>query len=167
MSVRDETVKPRVRRGRLSHRLHRADMAVRDETVKPGGLSVGFKELLAFAVALVILVGGIVGGMQWAVSSMQWVVTSTVAPLLGSIDALRQDVRALDSRVHTLAETVPTEIGGLRSDMSQEFKAVRGEIVNVREDIAALSERLTRVETLLEQRTGQAGAASTPATETE
>lgn len=42
-------------------------MATRDETVKPsGGLFVGFKELMAFAVALVILVGG----MQWAVSSM-------------------------------------------------------------------------------------------------
>ena len=160
-------------------------MAVRDETVKPGSLFFGFKELLVFAVALVILVGGIMGSMQWAVSSMQWVVTSTVAPLLGSIDALRQDVRALDSRVDTLAETVPTEIGslrdhmnqefkavrsemgGLRDDMSQEFKAVRGEITNVREDIAALSERLTRVETLLEQRAGQAGAASTPTTETE
>ena len=105
-------------------------MATRDETVKPsGGLIVGFKELLVFAAALVILIGGIVGGMQW-------VVTSTAPLLQGSIDALRQDIRSLDSRVDSLAETVPAEMGSLRSDMNREFKAVRTETSDLRNDMS-------------------------------
>ena len=67
----------RLGRKRRAVTRRRLNMATRDETVKPSG-----------------------GGMQW-------VVTSTVAPLQGSIDALRQDNRALDSRVDSLSRPRP------------------------------------------------------------
>ena len=48
--------------------------------------------------------------------------------------------------------------------MQEEFKVVREEFKAVRSDIAVLSERLTRVETLLERDADQADSAVAPET---
>ena len=70
---------------------------------------------------------------------------------LGGLDnrvgALDSRVAGLDNRLGALDSRVAgldSRLGGLEQSMQNEFKAVRG-------DISALSERLTRVETLLEQ----------------
>lgn len=63
-------------------------------------------------------------------AGMSLVVSMTLAPV-------REDMRLLRE-----------ELAGLRQDMNDGFKAVR-------EDLADIRERLTRVETLLEQDAGQ------------
>ena len=72
--------------------------------------------------------------------------------------SLQTDIRAIHGRLDRMdgrlqrmedeTKAVREEITAVRQDMSSEFKAVRAEI-------AVLSERLTRVETLLERDTDQ------------
>ena len=142
-------------------------MVTQAETGRTGTTLVKVKEWLALIGAVVVILGGLLGGMRLV-----------VAPLYTEMQALRRDVQAMDARMDRMDtrmqeefKAVRSEIGGvrgeigsvrgevngLRQDMSNEFKAVRS-------DIAVLSERLTRVETLLELDADRPGASDAPDT---
>lgn len=125
-------------------------MVTQAETGRASTTLVKVKEWLAIIGAVVVILGGLLGGMRLV-----------VAPLYTEMQALRRDIQAVNGRMDRMDARMQEEF----SVMREEFKAVRGEIVNIREDlvdirkdIAALSERLTRVETLLEQDTDQPAA---------
>ena len=111
-------------------------MVTQAETGRTGTTLVKIKEWLAVIGAVVVILGGLLGGMRLV-----------VAPLYTEMQALNGRMDRMDARMQE-------EFGVMR----EEFKAVRGETADIREDIAALSERLTRVETLLERDTGQPAA---------
>ena len=89
-------------------------------------------EWLTLIAAIVVVLGGLLGGM--------WLV---VAPLHTEIQAMNGRLDRMEAEI----KAGRAETAALRGDVHNESKAVR-------EDIAALSERLTRVEILLEQRDG-------------
>ena len=91
------------------------------------------------------------------IAGMALVVSITVAPI-------REDMRLLRTDMQRGFAAVDTESKAIRQDMNSEFKAIRKAI---RKAIAVLGERLTRVETLLEQGAGQTNATEEPATEAE
>ena len=96
------------------------------ETTPPRNILIGYKELAAFAVTILVIVGAIMGAMQWAV-------VTAVTPL-------REEIRELSRRVDAgFAEN--------RGEMSN----MRGELADMRKDINGLSNRITRIETILEQ----------------
>jgi len=122
-------------------------MVTQAETGQPGSTLVKVREWLALIGAVVVILGGMLGGMRLV-----------VAPLYTEMQALRGDVQAMDARMNRMD-----------ARMQEEFKAVRGEIADIREDlvdirkdIASLSERVTRVETLLERDADQTGVPGTP-----
>ena len=88
------------------------------------------REWLTLIGAVVVVLGGLLGGVRLV-----------VVPLHTEIQAMNGRLDRMNGRL----DRMETEIRGSR----EELKAVRG-------DIAALSERLTRVEILLEQR-GEVG----------
>ena len=89
------------------------------ETTPPRNIMIGYKELAAFAVTILVIVGAIMGAMQWAV-------VTAVTPL-------REEIRELSRRV---------DAG---------FAENRSEMIDLRKDINDLSNRVTRIETILEQ----------------
>ena len=89
------------------------------ETTPPRNIMIGYKELAAFAVTILVIVGAIMGAMQWAV-------VTAVTPL-------REEIRELGRRV---------DAG---------FAENRSEMIDLRKDINDLSNRVTRIETILEQ----------------
>lgn len=89
---------------------------------------VQIREWLTLIGAIVVVLGGLLGGMRLV-----------VAPLYTEIQAVNGRLDRMNERL----DRMETEIRGGR----EELKAVRA-------DIAELSERLTRVEILLEQRSG-------------
>ena len=102
------------------------------------------KEWLAFASVIVVVAGGIAAGL---LGGMKLV----IAPLQTDIRAIHGLLDRMDGHIHGRIDQMDGPLGGLDSrlrgfeqSMQNEFKAVRG-------DISALSERLVRVETLLEQ----------------
>ena len=95
---------------------------------------------LAFAKDVVLIVSGLGGFSVVLVAAIALVVSMTIAPL-------RDDLRLM------------------RQEMQRGFEAVDAEFKAVRQDLAALSERLTRVETLLEQGAGQTAPPDVPETE--
>lgn len=100
-------------------------MAVQ-ETTPPRNILIGYKELVALAVTILVITGAIMGAMQWAV-------VTAVTPL-------REEIRALSRRVDAgFAEN--------RSEMSD----LRKEMTDMRKEISDLSNRVTRIETILEQ----------------
>ena len=110
-------------------------MVTQAETGRTGTTVVKVKEWLALIGAVVVILGGLLGGMRLV-----------VAPLYTEMQAVNGRIDRMDARMQEEFSVV-----------REEFKAVRGEIADIREDIAALSERMTRVETLLERDTDQAG----------
>ena len=90
------------------------------------------REWLTLIGAVVVVLGGLLGGVRLI-----------VAPLYTEIQAVNGRLDRMEIEIRAGRE----ELMGLRADVQDEFKAVRA-------DIAALSQRLTRVETLLEQRGG-------------
>lgn len=113
-------------------------MVTQAETGRTGTTLVTVREWLALIGAVVVILGGLLGGMRLV-----------VAPLYTEMQALRRDIQAVHSRLDRMDTRMQEEFSVIR----EEFKAVRGEIADIREDIAVLSERLTRVETLLERDT--------------
>ena len=90
------------------------------------------REWLTLISAVVVVLGGLLGGVRLVVTPLY----TEMLAVNGRLDRMETEIRA--GREETTA---------LRGDMQNEFKAVRT-------DLAALSERLTRVETLLEQQDG-------------
>ena len=118
-------------------------MVTQAETGQTGSTLVRVREWLALIGAVVVILGGLLGGMRLV-----------VAPLYTEMQAVNGRIDRMDVRMREEF-----------SVMREEFKAVRGEIADVREDvadlredIAALSERVTRVETLLERDVDQRDA---------
>ena len=108
------------------------------------------REWLALIGAVVVILGGLLGGVRLV-----------VAPLYTEMQALRRDIQAVHSRMDRMDTRRQEEFNVVREEFSVvrgEFKAVRGEMADTREDIAVLSERLTRVETLLERDADQSDA---------
>ena len=90
------------------------------------------REWLTLIGAVVVVLGGLLGGVRLVVAPLY----TEIQAVNGRLDRMEAEIRA--GREETMA---------LRRDVQNESKAVRA-------DIAALSERLTRMETLIEQRNG-------------
>lgn len=84
---------------------------------------IGYKELAALAVTLLVIAGAIMDAMQWAIA---------------------------------------TAVTPLREEIRREITALRGAMTNLRKDISDLSNRVTRVETILEQQRQGTMAPDTP-----
>ena len=95
------------------------------------------KEWLAFASVIVVVAGGIAAGL---LGGMKLV----IAPLQTDIRAIHGRLDRMNGHIHGRIDQMDSRLRGFELATQNEFKAVRG-------DISALSERLTRVETLLEQ----------------
>lgn len=122
-------------------------MVTQAETGRTGTTLVKVKEWLALIGAVVVILGGLLGGMRLV-----------VAPLYTEMQALNGRMDRMDARMQE-------EFGVMR----EEFKVVRGEtadvrkdLVDLRKDIADLSERLTRVETLLERNADRPSGSDAP-----
>ena len=93
------------------------------------------KEWLTLIGAVVVVLGGMLGGVRLV-----------VAPLYAEMQAMNGRMDRMEAEIRAGRE----ETKALRQEMQSEFKAVRGEIAALREDGAARSERLARVETLID-----------------
>ena len=114
-----------------------------------------FKEWLTMASLAVVIVGGLVGGMQWVVSS-------TIAPLRADIQGINGRLDGIDGRLDRMdarmdrmdarMDRIETDVAALREDTNEGFRM--------------FGERLTRIETLLEtlleRSTGESGASDAP-----
>ena len=100
------------------------------ETTPPRYIVVGYRELAALAVTILVIAGAIMGAMQWAV-------VTAVTPL-------REEIRREMTSVRT------------------ELTAVRNEMTNLRKEISDLSNRVARIETILEQQRQGTMAPDTP-----
>lgn len=114
------------------------------ETTPPRNIMIGYKELAAFAVTILVIVGAIMGAMQWAV-------VTAVTPL-------REEIRELSRRV----DAGFAENRGEMSNMRGELADMRKEMADMRKDINELSNRVTRIETILEQQRRGTTAPDTP-----
>ena len=97
------------------------------------------REWLTLIGAVVVVLGGLLGGVRLVVAPLH----TEIRAMNGRLERVEAEIKA--NREETMA---------LRGDVQNESKAVRA-------DIAALSERLTRVEILLEQR-GEVGPQEPP-----
>ena len=97
---------------------------------------------LAAAKDVVLIISGLGGFGAVFIAAIALVFSMTIAPL-------RNDLRVM------------------RQEMQHGFEAVGVEFKAVRQDLAALSERLVWLETLLEQGAGQGQAPAAPDTQTE
>ena len=114
-----------------------------------------FKEWLTMASLAVVVVGGLVGGMQWVVSS-------TIAPLRADIQGINGRLDGIDGRLDRMdarmdrmdarMDRIETDVAALREDTNEGFRI--------------FGERLTRIETLLEtlleRNAGESGASDAP-----
>ena len=129
-------------------------MVTQAETGGTGSTLVRLREWLALIGAVVVILGGLLGGMRLV-----------VAPLYTEMQALHGRMDRMEARMQEEFRAVRAEIGGLRGEMGtlrgemgtlrDEMNLLRqdmnSELKNVRSEIADLGERLTRVETLLER----------------
>ena len=117
------------------------------ETTPPRNIMIGYKELAALAVTILVIAGAIMGAMQWAVAT-------AVTPLR---EEIRREMTTLRGEITTLRgemSGIRGEITTLRGEMSEirgEMSEIRGELTGLRKDISDLSNRVTRIETILEQ----------------
>lgn len=91
------------------------------------------KEWLTLASIIVVVAGGLLAGVLG-------VMKLAIAPLEADVRAIHDRLDRMDSHFHGIDSHIP----GLKHTMQNGFKAVR-------QDLSAFSERLIRVETLLEQ----------------
>jgi len=127
-------------------------MVTQAETGRMGTV-VKIREWLALIGAVVVILGGLLGGMRLV-----------VAPLYTEMQALRRDIQAVNGRMDRMDIRMQEEFSVMREEFKvvrDEIADVRGDLADVRKDIAALSERVTRVETLLERDTDQPVALDT------
>lgn len=111
-------------------------MAVQ-ETTPPRNILIGYRELAALAVTILVVAGAIMGAMQWAVAT--------------AVTPLREEIRTLSRRMDAgFAEN--------RSEMTN----MRRELTDLRKDISDLANRVTRIETILEQQDRGTTAPDTP-----
>lgn len=103
----------------------------------PTPASARIKEWLGVAAGAATVAALVIAGMFGAIKLAN-------APLQADIQAIHGRLDRMEGEIKADRE----ETNALRQDMNDEFKAVR-------KDLAILSERLTRVETLLEQDAGQ------------
>ena len=125
-------------------------MAVQ-ETNPPRNILIGYKELAALAVTILVIAGAIMGAMQWAV-------VTAVTPL-------REEIRELSRRVDAGFAENRGEMSNMRgemADMRKELADMRNELTDLRKDISDLSNRVTRIETILEQQRQGTTAPDTP-----
>lgn len=111
-------------------------MAVQ-ETTPPRNILIGYRELVALAVTILVVAGAIMGAMQWAVAT--------------AVTPLREEIRR-----------EMTYLRGEMSEMRGEMSEMRGELTDLRKDISDLTNRVTRVETILEQQGRGTTAPDTP-----
>ena len=107
------------------------------------------REWLTLIGAVVVVLGGLLGGVRLVVAPLH----TEIQAMNGRLDRMNGRLDRMNGRLDRMngrLDRMETEIRGGR----EELKAVRG-------DIAALSERLTRVEILLEQR-GEVGPQEPP-----
>ena len=102
---------------------------------------------LAVAKDIALIASGVGGFSAMIIVAVALVVSMTLAPLRDDVHLMRQDTQR-----------------GFEA-VDADFKAVDDELKAVRKDLADLSERLTRVETLLEQGAGQTAPPDVPETE--
>ena len=130
---------------------------------------------LAFAKDVVLIVSGLGGFSVVLVAAIALVVSMTIAPLRDDLRLMRQEMRhgfeAVDAEFKVVRGEMHNAASGPQTQtfeaVDADFKAVDDEFKAVRKDLADLSERLTRLETLLEQGAGQGQAPATPAPEAE
>ena len=89
------------------------------------------------------------------IAGMALVVSMAVAPLRENMRSLRTEMRSGFEAVGSEFKAVRGEITSLRQDMNNEFKAVRSDMADIRE-------RLTRVETLLDLNADRPGVPDAP-----
>ena len=145
------------------------------------------KEWLTMIGAVVVVLGGLLGGVRLVVAPLY----TEMQAMNGRLDRMEAEIRAGGEETKALRgdlqnefkavrgemqrgfEAVNSEFKAVRGEMNSEFKAVRGEmqgqfktvhedIADIRADIADIRERLTRIETLLEHDTDPPGGADTP-----
>ena len=135
------------------------------------------REIIQITGAAIALVAVIFAGMSVVVSLTLAPMREDMRLLRGEISDLRNDVRkdldglrqemngqASDLRkdLNDLRQDTQKDMNSLRQIMHDGFKAVDAEFQEVREDLAGIRERLTRVEVLLERDRGQSDAPTPP-----
>lgn len=127
---------------------------------------------LAAAKDVALIVSGLGGFSAVIIAAIALVVSMTLAPLRDDVHLMRQEMQLMRQDTRRGFEAVDADFKAVRQDMQRgfeavdaDFKAVDGELKAVRQDLADLSERLTRVETLLEQGAGQTAPPDVPETE--
>ena len=115
-------------------------MVTQAEAGRPSTTLVTVKEWLALIGAVVVILGGLLGGVRLV-----------IAPLYTEMQALGRDIQAVNGRIDRMDARMQEEFNVIR----EELTAVRSDVADLRSDVADLRERLTRVETLLERDTGQ------------
>ncbi len=118
-------------------------MAAQSEAT-PTPASAKIKEWLGVAAGAATVAALIIAGMFGAIKLANAPLQADIQAIHGRLDRMQTDTASLQR-----------EVTALRQDINGEFKAVR-------KDLATLSERLTRVETLLEQNAGQPKPVTTP-----
>ena len=118
-------------------------MVAQAETGRTSTTLVTLREWLALIGAVVVILGGLLGGVRLV-----------VAPLYTEMQALRRDIQAVHGRMDRMDTRMQEEFKVMR----EEFTAVRSDIADLRSDMTDLRERLTRVETLLERDADQPDA---------
>ena len=111
-------------------------MVTQAETGRTGATLIRVREWLALIGAVVVILGGLLGGVRLV-----------VAPLYAEMQAVNGRIDRMDARMQEEFSVVREEFKAVRGEIAD----IRGDLVDIRKDIAALSERMTRVETLLER----------------
>ena len=127
---------------------------------------------LAVAKDIALIASGVGGFSAMIIAAIALVLSMTIAPLRDDLRLMRQEMQLMRQEMQRGFEAVDADFKAVRQEMQRgfeavdaDFKAVDAEFKAVRKDLAALSERLTRLETLLEQGAGQGQAPATPAPE--
>ena len=134
-----------------------ADPGVRSSSPVRGKRWATAKELSALLGIVLAAVGVLLGGTQWAVSSaLETTLIFAVSPLREDLRLVQADLRSVQADIRSLSEG-QAEIRGQLAVQGADVSALREEVRSVRADVRALgegqadlSERLVRVETLLE-----------------
>ena len=129
-------------------------MVTQAETGGTGSTLVRLREWLALIGAVVVILGGLLGGMRLVVAPL-YTEMQALHGRMGRMEArmdrmearMEEGFSALRSEIDGLRD----EIGGLRDEMNLLRQDMNSELKDVRSDIADLGGRLTRVETLLER----------------
>ena len=127
------------------------------------------KEWLTLIDAVVVVLGGLLGGVRLVVAPLY----TEMQAMNGRLDRMEAEIRAGREETKALREDIQSEFKAVREEINSEFRAVRGEMqgqfktvhednTDIREDIADIRERLTRIGTLLERETDPPDDADPP-----